>query len=492
MWVFGVLNVILKNWIFVLMSRLSMRFFSGYAALIFEKLLRVGMTNPFEHGEGSIINYLQNDLMALQTDVFDLCQLASTAVNIPLALVLGYFLFGAYFLVVIAGISLLSYINAIVLNKSVATYDKLTQKTDGRLQLLKNVLSNIKFIKIEALENTFFMKLVRRRKEELMQRVYLLSYYGFLEIVISLGIALIIMAFLLTFFVTGSVFTVGSATALLQIIDLLKLCLDYIPQGISSIVTITVSSRRIDLFLESRELDAPAVYSESDPYNQYALEIKNGYFYWDKKLSDEEALKLREAKIEAKSKKKNEKKSKKGKKQQKGEKESDFEGEKSRKLAETLLTVDSNPTTLNQEGHQKLVRDKEKRSFSLENLNFRAERGKLTVIIGKIGSGKSSILNALMGEMRVSDPTRTSIHINGTVSYQGQSPWLINGTVKENILLNKPFNQEMFDWALKHSALELDLKTWDKRELHEVGESGTALSGGQRARISLARCLYQE
>jgi len=92
----------------------------------------------------------------------------------------------------------------------------------------------------------------------------------------------------------------------------------------------------------------------------------------------------------------------------------------------------------------------------------------------------------------VGDYLKTSVHINGSVCFMSQNPWLIDGTVKTNILLNKPFDQEKFDWAIKYSALDHDLKNWDLKENHKIGESGAALSGGQRARVVLARCLYQE
>ena len=489
-WFFGVLSAIYLNWLNILISRMSMRFFSGFTTLIFEKLLRVSMINPFEHGEGSILNYIQNDLMIFDSNMYMITQILYCCLNIPLSLGLGCYLFGYYFLIIIAGIMIVSYINALIMNRSVAIYNKWAQKTDSRLQLLKNVLANIKFIKIGVLENSFFMKLVKRRKEEMILRVIFLSFYGFLEFITSMGIAGIIMSFLLAYFVTDHKFTVGGATALLQIINLIKDSLKGIPGGLSSLISAWISSKRVGLFLRARELDAPAVYAKSDPSSLYALEIRNGFFYWDKKLSTEEAYELREAKIKSKKgKKKASKKIDDGNKRVKSAK-SVASDSKVSNLRQTLLTVKSGQT--GQTGLTDQEKDGKEKLFALENLNFKAERGKLTVIIGKIGSGKSSILNALMGEMRVSDPSRTSIHVNGTVSYQGQDPWLINGTIKDNVLLNKPYDEKKFNWALKYSALELDLKTWDLRELHEVGESGTALSGGQRARISLARCLYQE
>ena len=88
-WIFGVLSSIFMNWLYILMTRMSMRFFSGYTTLIFEKLLRVGITNPFEHGEGSIINYIQNDLMAFDNGIWYISQLFCSKVNMPLALTLG-------------------------------------------------------------------------------------------------------------------------------------------------------------------------------------------------------------------------------------------------------------------------------------------------------------------------------------------------------------------------------------------------------------------
>jgi ABC-type transport system involved in cytochrome bd biosynthesis fused ATPase/permease subunit len=94
--------------------------------------------------------------------------------------------------------------------------------------------------------------------------------------------------------------------------------------------------------------------------------------------------------------------------------------------------------------------------------------------------------------MPASKNSKSKVWINGSVCYLGQNPWMFNGTVKENIVMNKKFNQRQFDRAIKYSALDLDLKTWTDKENHEIGENGTMLSGGQRARVGLARCLYQE
>ena len=190
-WVFGILSCILMNWVYILMKLLALRFFSGYTALIYEKLLRVGMTNPFEHGEGSIINHIQNDLMLLDAELWEIGQVFRYSCNLPLAFILGIYLFGVSFVVIMAGIAILCYLSSLILKTAVVNYNRWAQKTDSRLQLLKNVLKNINFIKIGALENTFFMKMVQKRKEEMVQRVYFLSYLGFLELAVAMGIAII-------------------------------------------------------------------------------------------------------------------------------------------------------------------------------------------------------------------------------------------------------------------------------------------------------------
>ena len=521
-WGFGVLSTIIQNWILVEMTRLAMRFFTAFSAIFYEKIMRVGVTNPFEHDEGSIINYIQNDMMTFKDGMWYFNQLTITAINLPMAVVLGCYLFGGYFLVIIAGILLVSCVNYVVLKGSLTAYNKWTQAIDTRLNLLKNILKNIKFIKINALENIFFVKLVRMRKNELMQRTYFLLYYGFLEFIISLGIAFIIMAFLFVYFRAGLSFSVGSATALLQIINLVKDSLNVIPGGLSNISSLVISAKRVGLFLEAKELDSPevtflqnegfeakdSVYASDgerdeegrgDSGRKYALEIRNGHFFWDKKMSADDAHNMREELIKTGSPSPRAKRRVGTDPETQNDKNKKFNklslqnvDEGANLLRQTLLTAKTYET-----GESELQSDtqstaKSEKNFELKNLNFRAERHKLTMIIGKIGSGKSSIINALLGEMRISDFEKTKILINGTISYQGQSAWLINGTIRDNVLLNKDYDEKKFRWALKYSALEHDLEHWDLREMHEVGESGTALSGGQRARISLARCLYQE
>ncbi|XP_055589734.1 ATP-binding cassette sub-family C member Sur isoform X5 [Uranotaenia lowii] len=115
--------------------------------------------------------------------------------------------------------------------------------------------------------------------------------------------------------------------------------------------------------------------------------------------------------------------------------------------------------------------------------------GKLTIIVGRSGSGKSSLLAALLKEIN---------HLSGEVcwsnnssfAYVPQRPWLLNGTVRDNILFGEPFRPKRYRRVLQACALEPDIQLMPDADWTEIGERGIRLSGGQRQRIVIARALY--
>jgi len=108
-----------------------------------------------------------------------------------------------------------------------------------------------------------------------------------------------------------------------------------------------------------------------------------------------------------------------------------------------------------------------------------------------VGSGKSSFLFSLSGEMRCSGESQPEVVINGNVSHVPQQAWILNATVKNNILFGQEFNQTRYEEAIKYSCLQSDLDILINKDETEIGEKGVNLSGGQKARVSLARALYK-
>ncbi|PWN53455.1 putative YOR1-ABC transporter [Violaceomyces palustris] len=126
--------------------------------------------------------------------------------------------------------------------------------------------------------------------------------------------------------------------------------------------------------------------------------------------------------------------------------------------------------------------------FSMEDITVRIPKGELVAIVGPVGSGKSSLLQACIGEMR-----KTSGRVtwgSERVAYCSQSAWIQNATVRDNILFGQGYDEERYWEAVRLSELESDLAMLPAGDKTEIGEKGVNLSGGQKQRVNIARALY--
>ena len=126
---------------------------------------------------------------------------------------------------------------------------------------------------------------------------------------------------------------------------------------------------------------------------------------------------------------------------------------------------------------------------ALQNVSLSAANGTLVGVTGPVGSGKTSLLMAILGELPISSGRISCI---GKIALVSQTPWVYSGTVRENIVFGNQFDVQKYNKVIKVCDLEKDIASFTKRDLTEIGQRGVILSGGQRARVSLARAIYSD
>lgn len=120
------------------------------------------------------------------------------------------------------------------------------------------------------------------------------------------------------------------------------------------------------------------------------------------------------------------------------------------------------------------------KTATLNNVNVNFKKGKLIGIVGPVGSGKTSLLQALMRELPLESG---SISVNGSIAYAAQEPWVFAGSVRQNILFGLDMDRERYDAVVRSCALLKDFEQFEFGDRTIIGERGASLSGGQKARI---------
>ncbi|CDY64080.1 BnaAnng19200D [Brassica napus] len=126
---------------------------------------------------------------------------------------------------------------------------------------------------------------------------------------------------------------------------------------------------------------------------------------------------------------------------------------------------------------------------TLDEIELRVKTGMKVAICGAVGSGKSSLLSSILGEIQ---KLRGTVRVSGKQAYVPQSPWILTGTIRDNILFGSIYESEKYERTVKACALIKDFELFSNGDMTEIGERGINMSGGQKQRIQIARAVYQD
>jgi len=443
--------------------------------VIYEKILRFSLIRSVEHNAGSLVNHIQVDSERLNYTAWDL----ANVITLPVVLSVGI-----YFMWVSVGISFLSGLGVILVMSLInfvfsKMYFKISEKTmekkDERMAVATEILNGIKYIKMSGWENAFLKKISKVRNGELALFKKKAIVDSIITLLLELTPNLITMAIFGTYIYTGHDIDAKSAFTLVSTLMVLQDPVKALPDCVSTILDLKVSLDRISKFLLAEDIKADYIKRNEVDYPETAIKMTNGNFYWlteeEKKLKKKKEEEEKEEGEEGDGEKKNKK---------------SLEEEKKENLLEEKPASESSDENENENGNgnggEKMI---------LKDINLDIKKGSFVAILGDVGSGKSSLLFSLSGEMKCTADNQPEIIINGDMSQVPQQSWILNTTVKKNILFGQEFDQKKYKDVLKYSCLKSDLDILINKDETEIGEKGVNLSGGQKARVSLARALYK-
>ncbi|XP_069492781.1 ATP-binding cassette sub-family C member 5-like [Ambystoma mexicanum] len=479
-----ILIELVRSWSFALNwalnYRTAVRLKGAVLTLAFKKILKLKDCKDMSVGE--LVNMFSNDGQRL----FEVAAVGCILAAGPFVSVMGI-IYTAMFLGTTAlfgsAVFFLFYPFVMLASKLTAHFRrKCIEVTDRRVRIMNEILNCIRFIKMYAWEKPFSQKVQAIRKEERS----VLEKAGYVQS-LTAGVApiVVVVASVCTFtlhMALGYDLTAAQAFTVVTIFNSMASALKIIPMAVKAASEAYVSVTRFQRLFLMEEVQLPRNKPEH-PNN--VIEFKSACLSW--KSTNERISPSTKAKNTSCRAKNSKLKS-----------QQDI-------LCDPPLKLHIDPD------NREALKDKSEHPFlspndcdqlntkcqrqcapplpTLFNISFSLEKGKIIGICGSVGSGKSSLILAILGQMTLLEGT---VSVVDSFAYVAQQAWIFNATLKENILFGEEYKEERYNASLEACCLHPDIACLPQGDMTEIGERGANLSGGQRQRISMARALYSE
>lgn len=398
-------------------------------------------------GNGRIVNLMSVDTYRVDQacGLFHVIWCAPISCLITLVLLLVNLTYSALagFGLLVIGVPLLT--RAI---KSLFKRRKLINRvTDQRVSLTQEIIQSVRFVKYFGWESSFLKRLEEYRASEVgMIQVLLSIRNAIMAISLSLPIFASMLSFI-CFSLSNHNLAPSKIFSSLALFNGLRMPLNLLPLVIGQVTDAWTSLKRIQEFLLAEEAEEEV---EWRPDGDKAVEMHDASFTWER-TPTQETDEVAASKVKK---------------------------EEVKETKETKETKEKDDTST-------LVDEPE--AFKLQDLNFSIDRHELVAVIGSVGSGKSSLLAALAGDMR---KTSGEVVLGASRAFCPQYAWIQNTTLRNNIMFGKDYDEKWYRDVIKACALQPDLDMLPAGDSTEIGERGITISGGQKQRLNIARAIY--
>ncbi|KAJ5095932.1 ABC transporter integral membrane type 1 [Penicillium alfredii] len=382
------------------------------------------------------------DRINLACGMFHLIWTAPISIIVTLVLLLvniGYSCLSGYALLVI-GIPLLTF----AVRFLVKLRKNINKMTDQRVSLTQEILQAVRFVKFFGWESSFLNRLKEIRRGEIRSIQTLMAVRnGILCVSISIPTFASMLAFI-TYSLSSHSLNPAPIFSSLALFNSLRMPLNMLPLVIGQVTDASTALSRVQEFLLAEEQKEDI---ERDENMANAIEMDKASFTWERLPAEKDEDKVQKT----------------------------LGGRPSRSGVSTPKEI---PDAENEAPAE---------PFKLQDMTIEVGRNELLAVIGTVGCGKSSLLSALAGDMRVIDG---SVRLSTSRSFCPQYAWIQNTTVRNNILFGKDYDETWYDQVVDACALTPDLEILPNGDQTEIGERGITVSGGQKQRLNIARAIY--
>ncbi|KAG0037262.1 hypothetical protein BGZ82_002861 [Podila clonocystis] len=425
-------------------------------AMIYRKSLKLSSAAKQKSTAGEINNHMSVDAERWPDAITFLPMYISIPYELCIAIWLLYNQIGWAVFAGIATIILLMPVQAFIAKFFTKNKALKLEAMDQRIRLMNEVLSGIKIVKLYGWEDSFRdrINLYRNREVATLRKIGVV--FSFMSIIFqSVPLLVALVSFAIYATVGGANFTPGDISpsrvfVSVTLFSMLNRPIGMMSHIIAETIGVVVATTRIQKFLLAEEISettTTAVLTLPEDRTVPIVEIKNGVFAWETEGPEIETEKERMVREKAEAKK--------------------------QKQAEKEALKAGKPVP------EKEVKPEKKYGPTLTDINLTVTRGHLTAVVGRVGQGKTSLLNAIIGDMykREGDVT-----VYGRMAYVAQQAWIVNATLRDNIVFGNTFDQAKYDHVLMSCGLLPDIEMLPAGDQTEIGERGINLSGGQKQR----------